>query len=140
MLYGDTSVLVTLLTNEPKTADVTKWYVHCNQELASSHWCMTEFASALCLKQRSGQLSVEQAEASWDKFERLCQHDLKLLPDAALDYYHGALFAKDAKKAVRAGDALHLACALSNKASAMVSLDLALLNSTKMIKLKPIAI
>ncbi|MHB1248246.1 MAG: type II toxin-antitoxin system VapC family toxin, partial [Polaromonas sp.] len=64
MLYVDTSVLAALCTNEAKTADVVKWYAGCTQELASAAWCVTEFASAMGLKQRTGQLTREQAQTA----------------------------------------------------------------------------
>ena len=54
MFYVDTSVLVALCTNEAKTADVVKWYAACADELASAARCVTEFASALGVKQRTG--------------------------------------------------------------------------------------
>ena len=80
MLYVDTSVLVALCTNESKTADVVKWYADCTQELASAAWCVTEFASAMGLKQRTGQLTEQQAQTAWMQFERICANDLQLLP------------------------------------------------------------
>jgi len=61
MLYVDTSVLVALCTNEARTADVVNWYAACADELASAAWCVTEFASALGIKQRTGQLTESQA-------------------------------------------------------------------------------
>ena len=61
MLYVDTSVLVALCTNEAKTAAVAKWYGACTDELASAAWCVTEFASAMGIKQRTGQLTEPQA-------------------------------------------------------------------------------
>ncbi len=140
MLYVDTSVLVALLTQESKTSDVIKWYGSCKQDLASSHWCVTEFASALGLKQKTGQLTKAQAQASWIKFERLCQQDLQLLSNAAVHFYDAALLAIDTAINVRAGAALHLASATANKATGLVSLDVGLLNSAKLLKLKPIAL
>lgn len=56
MLYVYTSMLVALCTNEAKTANVLNWYANCTEELASAAWCITEFASALGLKQRPGNL------------------------------------------------------------------------------------
>lgn len=61
-LYVDTSVLVALCTHEAKTATVAKWYADCAEELAYAAWCVTEFASALGLKQRTSQLTQAQAK------------------------------------------------------------------------------
>ena len=40
--YVDTSVLVALCVNEPKSEDVSRWYAKCKDKLVSSVWCVTE--------------------------------------------------------------------------------------------------
>jgi uncharacterized membrane protein len=52
----------------------------------------------------------------------------------------GVLLAINTAINVRAGDALHLASATANKATGLVSLDVGLLKSAKLLKLKPIAL
>ena len=140
MLYVDTSVLVALCTNEAKTADVVKWYAACTDELASAAWCVTEFASALGIKQRTGQLTEPQAQAAWVKFERMCANDLQLLPVEAMTFHKAAMLTMDVTAGLRAGDALHLACAMEAKASGMVTLDAVLAKNSKRCKVKPVAI
>ena len=140
MLYVDTSVLVALCTNEAKTADVVKWYAACTDELASAAWCVTEFASALGIKQRTGQLTEPQAQAAWVKFERMCANDLQLLPVEAMTIHKAAMLTMDVTAGLRAGDALHLACAMEAKASGMVTLDAVLAKNSKRCKVKPVAI
>ena len=140
MLYVDTSVLVALCTNEGKTADVVKWYADCTQELASAAWCVTEFASAMGLKQRTGQLTEEQAQTAWMQFERMCANDLQLLPVEAITFHRAAMLTMDAAAGLRAGDALHLACAIANKAQGMVTLDAVLAKNAKRFKVKPVVI
>jgi hypothetical protein len=140
MLYVDTSVLVALCTNEGKTADVVKWYADCTQELASAAWCVTEFASAMGLKQRTGQLTEEQAQTAWMQFERMCANDLQLLPVEVMTFHRAAMLTMDAAAGLRAGDALHLACAMEAKAQGMVTLDAVLSKSAKRVKVMPVAI
>ena len=140
MLYVDTSVLVALCTNEGKTADVLKWYANCTQELASAAWCVTEFASAMGLKQRTGQLTEEQAQTAWMQFERMCANDLQLLPVEVMTFHRAAMLTMDAAAGLRAGDALHLACAMQAKAQGMVTLDVVLAKNAKRVKVKPVAI
>ena len=140
MLYVDTSVLVALCTNEGKTADVVKWYADCTQELASAAWSVTEFASAMGLKQRTGQLTKEQAQTAWMQFERMCANDLQLLPVEAITFHRAAMLTMDAAAGLRAGDALHLACAIANKAQGMVTLDAVLAKNAKRFKVKSVAI
>lgn len=64
MVYVDTSVLVALVVNEGASAAVAKWYAGTRAELASAAWCVPEFASALGVKQRTGQLDAAQAPAA----------------------------------------------------------------------------
>jgi predicted nucleic acid-binding protein len=140
MLYVDTSVLVALCTHEAKTADVLKWYADCTEELASAAWCVTEFASALGLKQRTGQLTQEQAQAAWMQFERVCANDLQLLPVETSTFHKAAVLTLEASAGLRAGDALHLACAMQAKAQGMVTFDGVLAKNAKRLKVKPMAI
>lgn len=140
MLYVDTSVLVALCTKEGKTADVVKWYANCTRELASAAWCVTEFASAMGLKQRTGQLTEEQAQTAWMQFERMCANDLQLLPVDVMTFHRAAMLTMDAAAGLRAGDALHLACAMEAKAQGMVTLDAVLAKNAKRFKVKPVAI
>lgn len=140
MLYVDTSVLVALCTHETKTADVLTWYASCTDELASAAWCVTEFASAMGLKQRTGQLTESQAQTAWLQFERICANDLELLSVNALTFHKAALLTLDASSGLRAGDALHLACAVEARAKGLVTLDVVLAKNAKRVKLKPVAI
>ena len=140
MLYVDTSVLVALCTHEAKTADVVKWYADCTEELASAAWCVTEFASAMGLKQRTGQLTQEQAQTAWMQFERICANDLQLLPVEATTFHKAAVLTMEASAGLRAGDALHLACAMQAKAQGIVTLDTVLAKNAKRFKVKPVAI
>ncbi len=140
MLYVDTSVLVALCTHEVKTADVLKWYSACTQELTSVTWCVTEFASAIGLKQRTGQLTQAQAQSAWMQFERICANDLQLLPVEATTFHKAAVLTMDAASSLRAGDALHLACAIEHKAQGMVTLDAVLAKNAKRLRVKPVVI
>jgi len=140
MLYVDTSVLVALCTNEAKTAEVLKWYAACTVELACAAWCVTEFASALGIKQRTGQLIESQTQTAWVQFERICANDLQLLPVETMSFHKAALMTMDAAAGLRAGDALHLACAIEANAQGIVTLDTVLAKNAKRFKLKSVAI
>lgn len=140
MLYVDTSVFVSLLTREKKTSDVNAWYATCTQPLVSSVWCVTEFASALALKQRTGQVSQQSCSYAWEQFQTLCRRDLTLLPAASAHFHQAALAILKSTASLRAGDALHLAIALENKTQGLVSLDEGLLKNAKLLKIKAITI
>jgi len=140
MLYVDASVWVALCTNEPKMASVIQWYAACTDDLASAASCVTEFASALGIKQRSGQLTKTQAQTAWHQFERVCANDLQSLPVEAMMFHRAAILTMDAYAGLRAGDALHLACAMEAKAAGLVTLDAVLAKNAKRVNVKTVAI
>jgi len=140
MLYVDTSVLVALCTHEARTADVIKWYANSSGELASAAWCVTEFASAMGLKQRTGQLTAAQAQTAWLQFGRVCANDLQLLPVEAMTFHRAAKLILDGATGLRAGDALHIACAMAAKSQGIVTLDVAMASNAKRLRMKPVSI
>lgn len=140
MLYVDTSVLVALCTLEAKTDTVLAWYETCADELVSAAWCVTEFASALGLKQRTGQMDKAQADAAWAQFERICANDLQLLPVETTSFHKAALMCMKAGAGLRAGDALHLASAMDAKAKGMVTLDAVLAQNAAHCQIQPVPI
>lgn len=86
-------------------------------------WCVTEFASAMGIKRRTGQIDLQQAETAWLNFSRLAASDLQLLPLEAEDFHLAATLTLDAVSSLRAGDALHLACATRAAAKTIATLD-----------------
>ncbi|MBI5659944.1 MAG: type II toxin-antitoxin system VapC family toxin [Nitrosomonadales bacterium] len=137
--YVDTSVLVALCANEPKSESVSRWYAKCKDKLVSSAWCVTEFASALGIKQRTGQLTTAEAQVAWQSFQRLCANDMALLsPDT--DIFHKAAFLTlDATTGLRAGDALHLTSALQANVKRMATLDDVFARNAKQRKIAVVA-
>ncbi len=133
--YVDTSVLVALFVREPRSADVVDWYAKCADELLSSAWCVTEFASALGLKQRTRQITAEQAQDAWQNFQSFCANDLTLLPVDNSTFHEAALLTLDTGTGLRAGDALHLACALRANAMRMATLDTGFTRNAKQLKM-----
>jgi predicted nucleic acid-binding protein len=140
MVYVDTSVLVALFPNEQHSQAATDWYAHEKSELAAAAWCVPEFASALGLKQRTGAIDEQQAQGAWERFERMVAADLKLLPVEPANFYRAAELVLDAASALRAGDALHLACAEAAGAKHMATLDDTLGRNAQRLKMKLIAL
>ncbi len=138
-VYVDTSVLVALIVPEAHSAAVARWYGRTRAELVSATWCVIEFASALGLKQRSGQIDAAQARDAWERFERLATNDLLLLPPIAANFQRAAGLALDAPNALRAGDALHLACAEQAGAKRIATLDAVLGRNALRLKIKAVA-
>lgn len=136
MVYVDTSVLVALIVPEPHSSAVGRWYGRTRAELVSASWCVTEFASALGIKRRTGQIDASQAQQAWQRFERLVANDLVLLAPAPANFHRAAALALDAATGLRAGDALHLACAEQAGAAHMATLDVALARNARALKMK----
>lgn len=139
MVYVDTSVLVALIVPEPHSPAVTRWYGRSRAELVSAVWCVTEFASALGIKQRTGQLDAVQAQSAWQRFLRLTAHDLALLSVAAPNFERAAGLALDAAMGLRAGDALHLASAEQAGAKTIATLDAVLGRNAQRLKMRLVA-
>lgn len=99
-----------------------------------------EFGSALGLKERTSQIDKAQAQAAWVRFERLVANDLRLLPVDVVDVHRAALLTRDAASGIRAGDALHLACAERSGATSLVTLDAVMARNAQRVKLKVVAL
>lgn len=123
MVYVDTSVLVALHLHESGSAAAARWYAACTDSLVAAAWCVTEFASALAIKQRTGQIDAPMAEAAWQRFERQCANDLQLLPVLPATFHHAAMLIQDSTSGLRAGDGLHLAAAMDAGATSLATLD-----------------
>jgi predicted nucleic acid-binding protein len=139
VIYVDTSALVALIVKEPGSAAVADWYAAVRGELVSATWCVTEFGSALGLKQRTSQIDAEQAQTAWARFERLVAGDVRLLPVAAVDFHRAAMLTRDAARAIRAGDALHLACAERHGAKYLATRDAVMAKNARWAGLDPVA-
>ena len=138
MVYVDTSALAALIVNEPYSAGVATWYARAKGELVSAVWCVTEFASALGIKRRRGQLDEAQAESAWVNLSRLAANDLQLLPLEPAHYHRAAVLVLDASSSLRAGDALHLACAEQAGAKNIATLDDIMAREAARLKIKPV--
>jgi predicted nucleic acid-binding protein len=140
MVYVDTSVLVPLFLNEPQSVAVANWYAREKRGLVTTAWCVAEFASALGIKQRTGAIDAQQAQGARARFERMVAVDLRLLPVAPADFHRAAQLVLDATSALRAGDALHLACAETAGAKYIATLDDVLGRNAQRLKIKPVAL
>ncbi len=139
VVYMDTSAMVALIVNEPHSAAVASWYAASKAELVSAAWCVPEFASALGIKQRTGQLDAQQARDAWQRFDRLVANDLRLLPVEPADFHRAAVMTLNAGSALRAGDALHLACAEHAHAKSVATLDEVMARNAQRLKIKLVA-
>jgi uncharacterized protein len=138
LIYVDTSVLVALVVNEASSAAVAQWYAASKAPLVSAAWCVPEFASALGIKQRTGHLTAEQAQEAWATFGRFVANDVQLLPVEPADFHSAALLTLQAASALRAGDALHVACAERAGAKTVATLDAVMAANAQRMKMKAV--
>jgi predicted nucleic acid-binding protein len=125
MVYVDTSVLLPLFISEPHGVAARKWcgYAREKGKLVVVVWCIPEFASALGIKQRADALDVQQAQGAWTHFERMVAADLRLLRVVPANFHRAAELVPNAASALRAGYAIHQACAESAGAKHMATLS-----------------
>lgn len=122
-VYCDTSLLVAAIAPEAATGRVHKWLERQDAgSLLISDWTTTEFASALAIKRRSGDLNQEQyaeAHATWTS---LRNSSLVILPLMKAHFVMAAIYLDRINLGLRAGDALHLAVAAA-EGCAFATLD-----------------
>lgn len=136
MIYLDTSVAVALLVPEPRTADVNAWFAGLSEIPASSDWLLTEFASAISIKVRSGELSAANAKAVRKEFEMLTVSGLRIVAVSRAAFRDAADLAKQHAHRLRAGDALHLAVAREVNAKSVATLDNVMSANAERLKMK----
>jgi predicted nucleic acid-binding protein len=138
MIYLDTSAAVPLFVQEPASEAVDAWLESCTDPLISSDWIVTEFASALSIKVRRGEINARQARAAWKDFDAFCNSGLRLLPVSRKAFKDAARMALNTPSGLRSGDSLHLAMALEAGASGLSTADDTLGNNAKAKGLKVI--
>jgi predicted nucleic acid-binding protein len=123
MVYIDTSVWVAALCREPLTARVQAWLEkQAAGVLHVSGWVQAEFANALSMKQRVGQLDAAQAAEAMTLFSATIEQSCQRVSVEEADFALAARLVADPASGLRAGDALHLAMA-ARQGLVLVTLD-----------------
>ena len=119
----DTSVRAALLAHEPNSAAVVCWYAPTKAGWVSAAWCVTEFASALGPRQRTGRMDPVQARSATERFGKLVASGSRRLPVNPLNFHRAPTLTLEASSSLRARAALRLACAMHAGAKSMAPLD-----------------
>jgi predicted nucleic acid-binding protein len=142
---GGTRLIVSLDTTvppssfivpEPLSTAVDAWFEGCAEALVSSDWIVTEYASALAIKERAGRLSTADARLAWREFEAFCTAGCGCLPVSREAYREAAALVRHAGHGLRAGDALHLTTARAAGTSDLATLDVNQTGNARRLKLK----
>ena len=139
-MYVDTSVIVAMLTDEPKTQACKDWFNALKLAPMSGDWLVTEFYSAIALKQRIGQLREKDVKATIHQFENLTNNSGIKLMSIARETFSNAGKLTHTPANTRAGDALHLSVAMQCESKQFVTLDMVQAASAKQLGFEVVTI
>lgn len=110
MHYLDTSFIISAMMPDEVASEASRSWLDANGDaLVISHWVITEVASALSMKVRTGQLTIEQradVQQTWRNFQ---ETSLALVEMKLEEFQTAARFAERYELNLRASDALHIA-------------------------------
>ena len=133
--YLDTSVIVSVLTEESHTARSEQWFAeHGGSAKLISWWVEVEWSAAISMKVRSGMLDQNGRVLVDTAFRQFIDASFTIIP---VEHSHFVAASDLARRSngLRAGDALHLAIADSQDA-AVCTLDTGMARAAEALGLR----
>jgi len=135
VIYLDTNILVALCVREWDSDRVEATLAMLDPPLATSEWTRVEFASAIGIKFRNRELSQSLARRALADYYLALAPGLRVITPTREDYILAADYLQDLKSGLRSGDALHLAIAVNQKATRLLTLDKTFIKAAREINL-----
>jgi uncharacterized protein len=114
--YLDASVAIAALTTDEIGSAAARGWLRNNADgqIAVSAWVSTEISSALSIKVRRREINVDAQRLLLGSWHQLRDESLEIVPITSADFERASRFADRHNLNLRAGDALHVAVALTN--------------------------
>ena len=110
--YPDASLIVAAFSEEPMSEQARAWLGRVPPgDLLSSGWCLTETASAMAIKVRTGVLHPDHYGATVDAIRSMLDGASSDIPITSRHFDTATDFIRRSLKPLRGSDALHLAIA-----------------------------
>ncbi len=122
MILFDTSILVPMFVPESSSAIVEQSIETWTDRIIVNDFTCGEFGSALSIRFRRGDLTLEQAQQALDSFDAWVESNVRRDVTGVEDMALAARFVRRFELALRMPDALHLAVAMRLGAS-LATLD-----------------
>ena len=130
MIYVDTSVFVAAFTMEPVHTRRAQRFLMREADIQASSWTVTEFASALMIKLRRGDIDDDYRINAWLRFKELITARALVRP-VPTDAYMEAADLVIQSNELRAADALHLVTARQIGCSELATFDKVLAKASR---------
>ena len=130
MIYVDTSVFVAAFTMEPAYTRKAQRFLMQESDIQASSWTVTEFASALMIKLRRGDINDPYRLNAWQRFKELISARALVRPVPTDAYVEAAELVIQSNQ-LRAADALHLATARQIGCSELATFDKVLASASR---------
>lgn len=131
MIYLDTNLVVALCAREQDSDRVEAALASIGEPLVTSEWTRVEFTSAIGIKVRNRELSEPLARRALADYYQAFEPGIKVVTPSREDYILAADYLQNLKSGLRSGDALHLAVAVNQKVTRLLTLDKVFIKSAR---------